>query len=68
MSEDQEQTVSIDGTDYKASDLSKEQVQLVNHVADLDHQLNRNKFSLEQLQGARSHFMGLLKESLTSSE
>jgi hypothetical protein len=68
MSEENEQTISIDGTDYKASDLSKEQVQLVNHVADLDNQLGRNKFTLEQLQGGRSHFMGLLKESLTSSE
>jgi hypothetical protein len=68
MSEEKEQTVNIDGTDHKVSDLSKEQVQLVNHVADLDNQLGRNKFTLEQLQGARSHFMGLLNESLTSSE
>ena len=32
----EEQSVNIDGTEYKVSDLSKEQIDMVNHVADLD--------------------------------
>ena len=35
----EEQTVTIDNTEYKVSDLSKDQVRFVNHVADLDRQL-----------------------------
>ena len=59
-----EQTVNIDGTEYKVADLSKEQIRLVNHVADLDRQINKRAMYLEQSQVSRNHFMGLLKESL----
>jgi len=59
-----EQTVNIDGTEYKVSDLSPEQVRLVNHVADLDRQINKRAMYLEQSQVSRNHFMNLLKESL----
>ena len=48
MSEENEQTVNIDGTTNKVSDLSKEQVQLVNHVTDLDRQLAQLGMSSEQ--------------------
>jgi hypothetical protein len=63
MSEEKEQTVSIDGTEHKVSDLSKEQVRFVNHVADLDRQLAQLGMSGEQAQVSRKHFMGLLTES-----
>tara|TARA_Y100000034_G_scaffold108392_1_gene138704 strand:- start:23 stop:235 length:213 start_codon:yes stop_codon:yes gene_type:complete len=59
-----EQTVNIDGKDYKVSDLSKDQVKYVNHVADLDRQLAQLGMSAEQAQVSRKHFMGLLSESL----
>lgn len=60
-----EQTVNIDGTAYKVADLSKEQVRLVNHVADLDRQLAQLGMNAEQAQVSRNHFMGLLKKSLS---
>jgi hypothetical protein len=63
MSDEKEQTVNIDGTTHKVSDLSKEQVQLVNHVTDLDRQLAQLGMSGEQAQVSRNHFMGLLNES-----
>lgn len=59
-----EQTVNIDGTEYKVADFSAEQVRLVNHVADLDRQLAQLGMNAEQAQVSRNHFMGLLKESL----
>ena len=63
----EEQTVNIDGTEYKVVDLSKEQVRLVNHVADLDRQLSQLGMNAEQAQVGRNHFMGLLKESLSDT-
>ena len=63
MSEEKEQTVNIDGTEHKVSDLTKDQVRFVNHVADLDRQLAQLGMSGEQAQVSRSHFMGLLTES-----
>ena len=60
----EEQTVTIDNTEYKVDDLSKDQVRYVNHVADLDRQLAQLGMSGEQAQVSRKHFMGLLSESL----
>ena len=60
----EEQTVTIDNTEYKVDDLSKDQVRFVNHVADLDRQLAQLGMSGEQAQVSRKHFMGLLSESL----
>ena len=68
MSEEKEQTVSIDGTEHKVSDLSKEQVVLLNHVGDLDNKLKQIGFNLDQAQGGRQHFMSLLTESLKTAK
>ncbi len=62
-----EQTVTIDGTEHKVDDLSKDQVRYVNHVADLDRQLAQLGMSGEQTQVSRNHFMGLLSESLKAA-
>ena len=62
--EQPEQTVTIDDKEYKVSDLTKEQVVLVNHVADLDRKISSSKFNLDQLNVGRSAFMNLLTENL----
>jgi len=59
-----EQTVTINDKEYKVSDLSQEQIMLVNHVSDLDNKLGSARFNVEQLQGGRNHFMELLETSL----
>jgi len=64
MSEEKEQTITIDDTTHKLSDLSKEQMRLVNHVGDLDNKLLQIGFNMEQAQGGRNHFMSLLTASL----
>ena len=64
----EEQSVNIDGTEYKVADLSPEQVRLVNHVTDLDRQLSQLGMNAEQAQVSRSHFMESLKKSLENSE
>jgi len=67
MSEEKEQTISIDGTTHKVGDLSEEQVRYVNHVADLDRKLEQLGMSGEQAQVSRKHFLDLLKGSLNKA-
>jgi len=62
--EQPEQTVTIDDKEYKVSDLTEEQVTLVNHVADLDRKISSSKFNLDQLNVGRGAFMSLLTENL----
>jgi len=59
-----EQTVTIDEKEYKVSDLSQEQIQMVNHVSDLSNKEKSMAFNLAQIQGGRNYFMELLKGSL----
>ena len=62
--EQPEQTVVIDDKEYKVSDLTEEQIALVNHVSDLDKKLSSARFNVDQLNVGRNAFMSLLTESL----
>ena len=64
QTEKPEQTITIDDKEYKVSDLTEEQISLVNHVADLDKKLNSARFNVDQLNVGRGAFMNLLTESL----
>ena len=59
-----EQTITIEDKEYKVSDLTVEQVALVNHVQDLDRKIGSSQFNLDQLNVGRNAFMSLLTESL----
>ena len=63
-----EQRVTIDDTEYKVDDLSKEQIAIVNHVSDLDRKLSSAQFNLDQLNVGRNAFMNMLTESLKTEE
>ena len=65
--EQPEQTITIEGKEYKVSDLTVEQVALVNHVQDLDRKISSSKFNLNQLNVGRSAFMNLLTENLAGA-
>jgi gamma-glutamylcysteine synthetase len=58
------QTVVINGEEHNVEDLSQEQVTLLNHVADLENKIRQISFNLDQAQGGRNYFMGLLTSSL----
>ena len=60
----EEPMVNIEGTEYKISDLTEEQVALVNHVADLENKMRSARFNVEQLEGGHLYFMDKLKSSL----
>ena len=59
-----EQTIMIADKEHKVSDLSPEQIALVNHVQDLDRKIKTSQFNLDQLNVGRNAFMNLLTESL----
>ena len=65
---EQPQTITIDDKEYKVSDLTEEQVALVNHVADLDRKIGSSQFNLDQLNVGRKAFMNLLTQSLNKDE
>ena len=60
----EEPMVNIEGTEHKISDLTEEQVALVNHVADLENKMRAARFNVEQLEGGHAHFMEQLNDSL----
>ena len=60
----EEPKVSIEGKEYKVSDLPPEQVDMVNHVADLDNKLRSAQFNITQMQGGRNFFMDMLNKDL----
>ena len=66
--ETEKQTVVISGEEHNVEDLSQEQVVLLNHVADLENKIRQISFNLDQAQGGRQHFMGLLTESLKAEK
>ena len=61
--ETEKQTVVINGEEHNVADLSQDQVVLLNHVADLEGKIRQISFNLEQANGGRNYFMGLLTAS-----
>ncbi len=59
-----DQVVNINGKEYKESELTEEQITLVNHVTDLDNKIRNSAFNLDQLQGGRNFFMNRLETML----
>ena len=66
--EQPEQTITINDIEHNISDLTPEQVTLVNHVADLERKIGSSQFNLDQLNVGRNAFMNLLTESLDADE
>lgn len=58
------QIVTIDSVEYDANDFTQEQALLFNHCVDLDRKINSTTFQLQQLQGGKDYFVGLLKQAL----
>ena len=63
----EEPMVNINGTEHKISDLTEEQLVLVNHVADLENKMRSAKFNVEQLEGGHAHFMEQLNSSFINN-
>jgi len=66
--EQTEQSITIDDVEHKISDLTQEQIALVNHVSDLDRKIQSSQFNLDQLNVGRNAFMSLLTEAMKAEE
>jgi hypothetical protein len=65
---EQPQTISINDTEYSVDDLTPEQINFVNNVADLDRKIASSQFNLDQLNVGRNAFMNMLTNSLEVEE
>ena len=64
MSEENDFTVTVDGVDHKYSELNDGAKQLVNHVRDLDGQIEQLNYRFEQLNASKTFFSNQLVASL----
>jgi peptidoglycan hydrolase CwlO-like protein len=63
-----EQTITINDTEHKVSDLTEQQVVIVNHIQDLDRKISSAQFNLDQLNVGRNAFMNMLTNSFEEVE
>ena len=66
--ENSEQKITINDTEYLVSDLTEQQIVMVNHLQDLDRKLASSQFNLDQLNVGRNSFMTMLTDSLAEKE
>ena len=64
MANQQPQTVSIDGVEYKVDDLSDKAKLFIDHVSDLDRKIGSTRFQLDQMQIGRDAAFTMLKAEL----
>ena len=67
MAEKKTTPIVIDDKEYTFEDMTPEQQEMVNHVADLDRKMNSARFNMTQLEGGRKFFIDMLKESLANT-
>ena len=63
-----EQTITINDTEHNVSDLTEQQIVMVNHVQDLDRKLSSAQFNIDQLNVGRNSFMTMLTNALNEKE
>jgi hypothetical protein len=67
MAEKKTTPIVIDDKEYTFEDMTAEQQEMVNHVADLDRKMNSARFNMTQLEGGRKFFIDMLKQSLENT-
>ena len=66
--ENSAQKITINDTEYLVSDLTEQQIVMVNHLQDLDRKLSSSQFNIDQLNVGRNSFMAMLTDSLAEKE
>ena len=64
MAEKKTTPIVIDDKEYTFEDMTAEQQEMVNHVADLERKLASTRFNMTQLEGGRKFFIDMLTSSL----
>ena len=60
--------ITIDDVEHDIESMTDQQKAMINHIADLDRKIGTTQFNLDQLAVGRQAFVGMLKESLASTE
>jgi len=68
MSEEQPQTLNVDGVEYPLSEFSDQQKYMLNQVQDLSGKASNLRFQLDQAEVAKQWFTDNLIASLKSEE
>ena len=66
--ENKASTITIDDVEHDIESMTDQQKAMINHIADLDRKMGTTQFNLDQLAVGRQAFVGMLKESLASTE
>ena len=66
--ENKASTITIDDVEHDIESMTDQQKAMINHIADLDRKIGTTQFNLDQLAVGRQAFVGMLKESLASTE
>ena len=64
MAEKKTNTITINDVEYAEDKLTSDQINLVNHVSDLERKIASTQFNLNQLQVGRNAFLHMLTMSL----
>ena len=68
MAKNENKTITVNDIEYDVDSLTQDQVQMVNHVSDLDRKLTSARFNVDQLNVGREAFVNMLTQSLTTPE
>ena len=64
MAEKKTTPVVIDDKEYTFEDMTAEQQEMVDHVADLERKISSGLRNIRQMQGGRNYWIDMLKSSL----
>lgn len=67
MAEEQKNTITVDGKDYEADNLSENAKKLIANIQYADQELNRLRMLNAALQTARQSYVATLKSELEGS-
>lgn len=68
MTEKKTNVITINGKSYTKDQLTDEQKEMVNHIADLERKARSAQFQLTQLQVGTMGFLNMLESSLEAAE
>ena len=66
MTEKQPNVIEINGTEYTEDQLTDQQKDIINHIADLDRKIRSTQFNLDQLTVGKDAFVNMLTASLAN--
>tara|TARA_B100000282_G_scaffold284361_1_gene248829 strand:+ start:26 stop:280 length:255 start_codon:yes stop_codon:yes gene_type:complete len=67
QNQQQDLSFTLNGKDYKYSECTEEQQQIVQQLNDLQNQIAELDFKYTQVSGAKNHFTDLLSKSIEDS-